>query len=86
MISFVSSSVQVVGLGVSLLFQTLVGDFAGALRTLLYSLLSLVLFVDTLSVSESNGEGGFDVVAVSVEHDESDPTKDAADNDDDDDG
>ena len=80
MISFVSSVKVVRVVGVSLLFQTLVGDFAGTLRTLLYSLPSLVLFIDTLSDSVIDGEGGVVVVVVSVEHDESGPTKDATDN------
>ena len=66
MISFVSSSVQVVVL-VSLLFRTIVGDFVGPLR--------------------SDGEGRVVVlvaVVVSVEYDDSGPTEDATDTDDND--
>ena len=74
MISF--ASVQVVVL-VSLLFRTIVEDFVGA--ALVCSLPSSVLSIDTLSDSESDGEGGVAVVATSVEHDEIGPTKDAAD-------
>ena len=75
------ASVQVVVL-VSLLFRTTVGDFVGA--ALVCSLPSSVLSMDTLSdrESDSEGEGGVAVVAASVEHDDSDTTKDATDNDD----